>query len=205
MCVNKNNYLEILYERNCDFFKFFLDYRHKFMVRYLLVVAAALASPKWLHDMPIILTGVCVLCAIVSGLFFLVERRTTIVLIGAHKVGDMIEETMAEHFKRNEDKPKGKESKQQSTTGKEKMIQGWPNKHSPIKLINEENTAWNVHDATEKQLGFFTALTRCFSATPSHSKILQKTYLWGVIIWIVFAVLSIYYGDELADCFGQIT
>lgn len=167
--------LKVLYDRNCDFFKFFLEYRHKFMVRYLIVVGTVLAASKWLIETPLILVTVLVLCGLVSWVFFLVERRTAIVLIGAHRVGDMIEKTMSKSVKKEISNPK------QFKRATERV------RWTEWLLIREDFASEQVYFATKNQLGFFTALTECFSATSSHSRILQKTYLYGAVMSIILA------------------
>lgn len=170
-----------IYEQNCKFFRFFLDYRHKFMVRYIVAIAALLASIAFLIENEKFewIYASLYLFSFISLLFFLVEMRTTIVLIGSQCVGKELERSLADrHARSNPDIKVG---------SFEKNI--WIVIYDYMKKnVKNESSITEKQDEPRHTVGFFMATSSsAYNLTWSHSSILRVAYAVGTGVSGFFA------------------
>lgn len=215
-----NDWVRALYG-TCDMnWRFFLEYRQKFLFRFIVTLAAVFAVGSWLltNDHWEYLWIPPLILAILSWVFLQIEKRTSTLLVGCHFVGDRIErlfarslQTLLEHECPRTISPYirkkmfSSEWKQQWNA----LVRAAEN-HRYCDCQISEHVTTVVEDDSKIQpnpIGFFTALTVSFDIVSSHSATLRWLYsltcLISVVASVVLLVIGIILGTSWLENFAQ--
>ena len=162
--------LRIRYEATIDNWNFFLDYRHKFFVRYLIVLGAIMFASYQAYGIhPKTTVGFALLISFCSIVALLLDFRTSSVLIAAEIVGKQIEREMY----KEKNKKRAKRNKYY------------------FLFTDAQVKAVNKHLERKQVVGFFTALGATYILRLSHGRLLQIVYSLLAVIFFILAIVCL--------------
>lgn len=169
-----------MYERNDENWRFFLTYRQRLLVQYLLVMAAGfgLAGWLWTNQLRSLLAVPFGLLGLTSLVFYWLEKRTSLVLVAAQYVGRLHEHNLSKHVLKLEVPPRASEKSER----------------------RDRKGEWrSLKELRPQPPGFFSALTAVFDHAITHSLILRCTFACGFLIFLMATLFCLVHASDFAQ------